>query len=278
MAWEGSFNTHLGPRTKSALRYTLLIPSKGRPSLREATADSLVVAGYRPVFVVPDSEVTSYEIGNPDCYVIPHPDSLLGLPEAMRFALGIAEHVAIVFDDDLRFYNRFDGTSRLPRNKPEETRRMVEWLVDAALRYGHATVSPTQYNNHQPEDWATVVAARSVLAYDTRLLRDLDIKLARVPSKSDYDITLQLLRKGYPNICAYNMCHNQMGGPTLPGGCTPYRDESLHRRASEQLAALHPGFVRVVTKMKPEWAFPRVDVVVSWRKAYESGLNDTILR
>lgn len=252
----------------------LLIPSKGRPALRNATADMLLEAGYRPVFVVPKSEEDAYRRGNPRCWVVPHPDDLEGLPKAMEFALGLPVYDAcIIFDDDLVFYNRFDGTTRLPRNEPHETGRMVEWLLENAKRFGHATVSPTQHNNRQPLDEVSVCAARSVLAFDVDLLRRLKIQIARVPSKNDYDITLQLLRQGYPNRCAYNMCHKQVAGPTLPGGCTPYRNEELHRVASETLKSLHPDYVRVVTKKKPEWPFPRQDVVVSWKKAYTDGVS-----
>ena len=255
----------------------LLIPSKGRPALRNATADMLLEAGHTPTFVVPYSEIAAYHNGNPRCRFVAHPDSLEGLPKAMEFALALPdEGPCIVFDDDLVFYNRFDGTTRLPRNKPEETHRMVEWLYANAMTHGHATLSPTQHNNQQPLDEVSVCAARSVLAFDVDLLRRLDIQIARVPSKNDYDITLQLLRHGYPNRCAYNMCHKQVAGPTLPGGCTPYRNEELHLVASETLKSLHPDYVRVVTKKKPEWPFPRQDVVVSWKKAYTDGVSSIL--
>lgn len=246
----------------------LLIPSKGRPALRGATADMLVAAGLTPVFVVPESEMDDYRAGNPKCSVIPHPDSLLGLPKAMKYALDLPRSgIAIVLDDDLIFYNRFDGTSRLPKNGPEETKIMVDWLYWAAAKYGHATISPTQFNNAHPDLTEECCGARSVLAYDVTLLRRLDIQIDRVPSKNDYDITLQLFRAGYTNICAFDLCHKQYDGPNLKGGCTPYRNEALHEEASNRLAELHPGLVRVVTKTKPEWPFPRKDVVVSWKKA-----------
>lgn len=250
----------------------LLIPSKGRPALRGATADMLVAAGFAPVFVVPESEVVDYTLGNPQCCVVGHPDSLLGLPKAMKFALDLCtdsayRNVAIVFDDDLIFYNRFDGTSRLPKNGPEETALMVDWLYRAAAKYGHATISPTQFNNAHPDITEEGCAARSVLAYDVDLLRLLDIQIDRVPSKNDYDITLQLFRAGYTNVCSFDMCHKQYDGPNLKGGCTPYRNEALHEEASNRLAELHPGLVTVVTKTKPEWPFPRKDVRISWKKA-----------
>lgn len=256
----------------------LLIPSKGRPALRNATADMLVEAGFCPTFVVPATEVGSYRKGNPLCKVEGHPDELQGLPLAMEYALDLVPDgsTPIVFDDDLVLYNRFDGTSRLPRNKPSETQATIRWLLDAAKTHGHATISPTQFNNHVPEDTRAVVAARSVLAFDIDVLRRERIGIARVPSKNDYDITLQLLRKGYANICSYTMCHKQVAGPTLPGGCTPYRDDALHAKASNLLKTLHPDFVRVVEKRKPEWPFPRMDVVVSWNKAYESGLRSLL--
>jgi hypothetical protein len=256
----------------------ILIPSKGRPNLRNATADMLVAAGHTPAFVVPESEHEAYRKGNPHCFIFTHPDELLGLPKAMKFALDLdfVGRSAIICDDDLVFYNRFDGTTRLPRNMPEETQIMVEWLYAKAAEYGHATISPAQFNNAHPDDFEEVCAARSVLAFDLELLRRERIEIDRVPSKNDYDITLQLFRKGIKNICAYNMCHKQVAGPNLKGGCTPYRNEALHQEASEKLAALHPGYVKVVVKTKPQWPFPRHDVTIQWKKAYNDGLRSIL--
>ena len=254
----------------------IVIVSKGRPCLRGATADMLLDAGSPPTFVVPADEAGDYRKGNPRCVVEVHDADLGGgLPTAMQFALDLFRKKTgkiIFMDDDLVFYNRYDGTSRLPKNSPWETDSMVSWLYRTLDAYAHATISPTQFNNARKEDTKEVCAARSILAYRVEALDG--VRFDRVPSKNDYDVTLQLLRRGLPNLCAYDLCHNQKGGPELPGGCTEYRNEDLHRKASETLASLHPKYVKVVTKTKPNWPFPRVDVHVSWRKAYNDGLQD----
>jgi hypothetical protein len=235
----------------------------------------LLSAGIRPLFVVPESEAEGYEAQNPGCAVVFHPDDLKGLPNVTQWiadAVPYFEDVLILMDDDLKFYNRFDLTSRLPKNEPFETDMMVRWLYRNARKYGHATISPTQFNNAHKEDEGKACAARSILAYHVPTIQRLGVRFDRVPSKNDYDVTLQLLRKGYANVCAYNMCHNQCGGPELPGGCTEYRNEELHRIASDRLAELHPDYVKVVMKQKPKWPFPRADVHISWKKAYNDGL------
>jgi hypothetical protein len=93
-----------------------------------------------------------------------------------------------------------------------------------------------------------------------------------VISKNDYDVTLSLLELGYMNVVSYHYTHDQTGGPTLAGGNTGWRDQAMHDAASRELHRRHPAFVRLVTKQKPDWPFPRTDVVVSWKKAYETGI------
>jgi hypothetical protein len=116
-------------------------------------------------------------------------------------------------------------------------------------------------------------------AYHTGRLRSLVdegvIELGRVPVMEDFDLTLQLLRAGFPNRVSYEFCWNQRGSGS-EGGCSTYRTGEMQAAAARRLAELHPDFVKVVTKSsKSNWKQgdmqERVDVIVQWRKAFEAG-------
>ena len=109
-----------------------------------------------------------------------------------------------------------------------------------------------------------------ILGYNLRVLREEGIQY-NTPFMEDFDVTLQLLRLGYPNLIHNWMVQNQ-GGSNSAGGCSEHRTLEKHGKAAERLAALHPGFVKVVEKQtKTAWGgLPRKDVVVQWRKAYAS--------
>lgn len=93
----------------------------------------------------------------------------------------------------------------------------------------------------------------------------------RIPLMEDFDIILQLLRRGIPNPILNQWVHNQ-GGSDVSGGCSIYRTPELQADCAHKLAELHPGFVKVVQKeTKSSWGGgTRTDVTIYWKKAYES--------
>jgi hypothetical protein len=113
-----------------------------------------------------------------------------------------------------------------------------------------------------------------VLAYDPKAVRRLGARFDRLKFKQDFDMTLQLLRAGEQNLLLADYVQGQYneGCSNAPGGCSVYRSEDDNREASEGLARLHPGFVKVVEKhSKTSWGGkPRIDVSIQWKKAYAS--------
>ena len=63
------------------------------------------------------------------------------------------------------------------------------------------------------------------------------------------------------------------------GGCSTYRTMELQGAAAEKLAAKHHPFVKVVIKKtKTAWGgAERKDVIVQWKKAYQSADNYPIV-
>lgn len=254
----------------------ITIHSKGRATLTTGTLAAL--APCVPCTVVcPADEVRAYAgvWASDTVKVVGCPCNLadLGLPWVQQWIVDHtnAQRLAML-DDDLLFFTRDYGTKRRHRSTATELQRMFMLLYSALRTHSHAGIMVNKDMGLQDvaPDWSQCGPMRSVLAYNVGVMRQLGIRFDRVVSKADYDVTLQLLRLGHRAAICRLYGHEQCGGPDLPGGATPYRDEAMHKRASTQLAALHPQFVTVVTKVREGWPFPRTDVRVQWQKALAS--------
>jgi hypothetical protein len=108
-----------------------------------------------------------------------------------------------------------------------------------------------------------------VLGYNRKILAKENITFGRVQVMEDFDVALRLLRAGYPNCILNHVAHNQKGSGAA-GGCSTYRTPQVQAQAAHVLAALHPGYVKVVEKTtKTAWGGgTRTDVNIQWKKAY----------
>jgi hypothetical protein len=109
------------------------------------------------------------------------------------------------------------------------------------------------------------------LAYDVNVLREKGVRFDRLEVMEDFDVTLQLLRLGYKNANLARWCNEQVNSNEA-GGCSIYRTMTLQSKCAQKLARLHPAFVKLTQRQtKTSWGGqPRHDVIVQWRKAFES--------
>ena len=98
-----------------------------------------------------------------------------------------------------------------------------------------------------------------------------ECKLGRIETREDMDITLQLLRKGYPNA-VWQTTVNDQRKYDAPGGCTNERTIERSNADAHELARLHPGYVSVVERAY-EASVPRKEVICRWQKALQAGLT-----
>jgi hypothetical protein len=85
------------------------------------------------------------------------------------------------------------------------------------------------------------------------------------------DLTLQLLRKGYPNAVWHTTVNDQRRFDA-PGGATNERTLVRSNADAHKLAQLHPGYVSITEKTYKA-SVPRVEVICQWKKALEDGLR-----
>jgi hypothetical protein len=149
---------------------------------------------------------------------------------------------------------------------------LEQWFTEGFVHIG---IAARQGSNHflGPETYRDVTRMNNAYAYDTHALKELDIELGRIPVMEDFDLTLQLLRKGYPNRVSYNFVWNQRGSGA-EGGCSKYRTAEMQMKAAQQLKEYHTQYVTLVTKTAGSvWKEfeEREDVIIQWAKAYEDG-------
>lgn len=114
----------------------------------------------------------------------------------------------------------------------------------------------------------------SLLCYDTRMLKKYGCRFDRVMLKQDFDMTLQLLEKGFKNRLLMRYAINVSSPQNNKGGVTEYRTDKANTEAAYRLQELHPKFVKVVKKeTKTSYGGgERTDVTIQWKKAYASSL------
>lgn len=185
----------------------------------------------------------------------------------------------LMLDDDLVFATRREDEPTKFRPSTSEEIAGLFARIDGLLdRFAHVGVSTREGGNRDVSDLVTNTRLLRILAYRVDVLRSENVRFDRLELMEDFDVTLQLLRRGYPNIRINNIVHNQRSS-NAPGGCSTYRTLEKQSQAATGLKGLHPQFVSVVTKKtKTAWnGQERQDVVIGWKRAFDSAKSVAVL-
>lgn len=180
-------------------------------------------------------------------------------------------HITML-DDDLRFFSRRqDDNTKFEQATDESIIAMFNAIGYSLLEHPLVGVCAREGGNRITVPFVTNTRILRLLAYDVAILRKEDVKFDRLIVMEDFDVALQLLEKGYPNLVIANWCHDQ-GGSNTAGGCSLYRTMEKQAEGAHGLKALHPKFVSVVEKeTKTAWnGQKRTDVIVHWKKAFNA--------
>jgi hypothetical protein len=173
-----------------------------------------------------------------------------------------------MLDDDLKFFvRRAEDISKFQPATEDEIIAMFNEIATQLLDYALVSVMTREGGNRATENSINTRCLR-VLAYDGSILIKEKIKFDRLPVMEDFDVALQLLRKGYQNINLFAWVQDQ-GGSNTEGGCSTYRSMEVQAEGANGLKALHPKFVTAKEKeTKVAWGGQkRTDVMVYWKKA-----------
>jgi hypothetical protein len=265
----------------------LYVHSAGRGHLPLPTLDTLLASERaRDVrLVLQERELGSYadhmlKLPDVNNQCIALPSKIKSLSPTRQWILENSPTTNFVlFDDDLSFATRRkdDITRFLPASRAGINRMLM--LFERTLGvYAHVGLMAREGGNRVPVDargkpvpLLKATRMMRVLGYRADFVRSTGARFDRLPTKQDFDMTLQLLRAGYENAVITEFVHNQAGSNT-EGGCSAYRDEAMMTKSAHGLAKLHPGFVKVVIKSTEfSWGGgERVDVQIAWKKALAS--------
>lgn len=257
----------------------IFIPTYGRAERQNTYYNFAPELRRRITLVVQKRESHLYEHHfNTQIYTLPsHIKTIAATRQHIVYDLPrefVQSNYLIMMDDDLRFCaRRRDDPTKFVIADARSQLRMLEAIEHSLQRYAHVGILAREGGNRHPKDLECSRMMR-VLAYDLRVVCKLRPNfLARGPQYTleDFDVTLQLLRAGYKNLVLSGWVQDQSGSNT-EGGCASYRTLELHNKNAALLARAHPQFVKLVTKTtKTAWGGgSRTDVVVQWKKAYES--------
>jgi hypothetical protein len=174
----------------------------------------------------------------------------------------------LMLDDDLVFSTRKSADDWHLRPISGEELIPEFQLIEDKLgpEYPHVGFGPRQGNRWQEAGWKTPDKMMCSLAYYLPIV--VECELSRIETRQDFDLTLQLLRKGYRNAVWHTTVHDQKYD--APGGCNLWRTPESSNADAYELARLHPGYVSVVEKAY-EASGPRTEVRCEWQKALDDG-------
>lgn len=178
----------------------------------------------------------------------------------------------LMLDDDLRFFiRRLDDRTKFLKATETDIGDCFALLASEMGGFAHGGIVAREGGNRVKNDVVHNTRLLRALAYDVSILRKVGARFDRLPVMEDFDVSLQLLRAGYPSIGLAAWVQDQTKS-NAPGGCSTYRTLDVQAEGARGLAKLHAPFVTVLEKTtKTAWGgATRTDVRVSWGKAYAS--------
>lgn len=176
----------------------------------------------------------------------------------------------LMLDDDVSFYRRKSPTQwnlrDAARTEMSELLAEISGLLNTNEIVG---VSPREGNNRA---FGVVENTRIIRATAFQTGAFNECEHGRVQVMEDFDILLQILRRGGTNVCIYEWAQGQKQ-TQAPGGCSDYRTHASHEASARLLAQLHPGLVKLREKKNKgggEFGH-RLEVTIAWKKAAAEG-------
>ncbi len=188
----------------------------------------------------------------------------------MDWALNAGVKKVMMLDDDMFWQAR--GPKGLIKEYADET-KVVHAMTEMSQlldEFAHAGFSSRLGNNRVASEYARTTRMMHSLGYNVKAFHEAGARFDRVHGKEDFDVTLQLLKRGYDNVVVYHTCISP-GKYDAPGGCSTERTLETANENAKKLQALHPEHVSLVQKEFKN--SPRMEVMMKWKKAFGAGVE-----
>lgn len=250
----------------------IYIPSMRRPRLQYTLNELKHESPYPITLVIPEEEADDYRGVH---------SSLLLVPLSIRGIAATRQHImeqatderVVMMDDDLTFaVRRVDDPTRFREPVSGELAAMLHEVETLLWHYAHVGIATREGGNRNTSTLMTCTRAPRVIGYQRSVFFMEGVDFRNSTVMDDFEATLHLLTRGYPNAILNTHVQNQKGSGTA-GGASVYRTLEVHRAAAERLQSRYPQFVKTVQKTtKTAWGgATRTDVIIQWKKALQYG-------
>jgi hypothetical protein len=254
----------------------IIIPTRGRTN-QQITLQSLP-GEWRKRTTIVCPKIEAFKLGGLDerLEIVAQPDPDWTIAQKRKWIMEEwsrrGHEKILMLDDDLCFATRISESDfRLREIRGEELSAEIQRLEDKlGPEFPHVGFGPRQGNNNQKAGWQTPSRMMYSLGYYLPIVVK-KCELGRIETREDMDLTLQLLRKGYPNAVWHTTVNDQRKF-NAPGGATNERTIERSNADAHELARLHTGYVSVAAKAYKA-SVPRKEVICRWQKALHDGLN-----
>jgi hypothetical protein len=258
----------------------IIIPTRGRTA-KQLTLQLLPGdTRKRTTLVCPPKELFSLSSLRDDIEVVAQPDPTWTIAQKRKWIcfewLERGYDKILMLDDDLRFATRkSDADWHLKEIAGVQLADEIQRLEDKlGPEFPHVGFGPRQGNNTLKEaGWKSPGRMQYSLGYYLPVVLK-ECELGRIETREDMDVTLQLLRKGYPDAVWHNTVNDQREFDAS-GGASDERTIERSNADAKKLAELHPGYVST-TEKKYTASVPRVEVICQWQKALEDGVKSRV--
>lgn len=202
---------------------------------------------------------------------------VIGLPKEIKTLGPTRKHLCetytnekiILLDDDLGFFYRDINLKPIKTTDPNKLNNLFDTVDGYLVKYAHVGVASgkelglasgsIKFNGNFKENHKYM----RFLAYNTSLFPK-GIKCGRVDIMSDYDLNLQLLINGCPNIVLFTYGQQDPPPDKQKGGCTEQRNAEKHKIERDKMISWYPAGI-----VKHGLATSPYSAVCQWKKAYE---------
>jgi len=256
---------------------TVFIPTLKRIGINKQITlrELLTKSSIKPIIVCPEDEVMKHAAYHPSGSAGVWGCPVPGIGPTRQWILEQSETEGVVMlDDDLYFSQRQDPNAPRPLIRSEKLDPMFDW-IQAQLDAGfvHGGISARQGNQNIMVGWTDCIRVNNAHFFNAERYLNEKMRFDNLPVMEDFDVTLSLLLRGYPNRVAYHYCWSQRGSG-LEGGCSGYRTKEVQAQAAMMLQNKFPEFVKQVTKTSISggelFAGERQDVNIQWLKAWNA--------
>jgi hypothetical protein len=254
----------------------IIIPTKGRRNNQLTLRNLPRELQEQTTLVTAQRDMPFLKEDFPHVEVIAQPDPEMGIAEKRKWIIETASTTKIVMlDDDLRFaVRRIDNPGLFRKAEKQDIldafNELSRFLSPEFPHAGFAVRGSGIGDAAKKGGWQTTGKRMmySLGYYVPTLLEHA--QFGRIGTHEDMDVTLQLLRKGFPNAVNFSFVTDQAFGN--PGGCTSERTLEKNNEDVLKLAQFHPEYVR--TTWKSYKASPdRLECVVQWQRALQDGIG-----